>query len=98
MAALAGTFGCAADDYKCLCASKNWGYGIHDCSWQSCGNDAGKAKPAIDWANDECKKAGVPINLPAANVPVNVSHHPLCSGKPRHKLINYAGWIWKWQR
>jgi hypothetical protein len=35
----AKSLGCNADDMACLCASKNFNYGIHDCTVEACPND-----------------------------------------------------------
>ncbi|KAL1976599.1 hypothetical protein VTN31DRAFT_2881 [Thermomyces dupontii] len=39
MLALAPSLGCASEDIACLCANKDFGYGIHDCTVEACQND-----------------------------------------------------------
>jgi len=57
--------GCAANDIPCLCRNANFGYGIHDCSVQACGNTE-QANIVIGWGNNLCANAGVPANIASA--------------------------------
>ncbi|KAF4808987.1 GPI-anchored CFEM domain protein [Colletotrichum siamense] len=64
----AQSLGCVADDKACLCRNVDFTYGIRDCSYQSCGDDA-IAKQAIDYGVEICRQAGVAITAtPEATV------------------------------
>ncbi|KXX82564.1 GPI-anchored CFEM domain protein A [Madurella mycetomatis] len=65
MLAQAAELGCQASDLACLCRNVNFGYGIHDCSVEACG-DTSHANIAIGWGNAICDSAGVPANIPTA--------------------------------
>jgi hypothetical protein len=39
MLGLAGSLGCQPNDLKCLCASKDFNNGIHDCTVEACPKD-----------------------------------------------------------
>ncbi|KAL2134062.1 hypothetical protein VTI74DRAFT_1118 [Chaetomium olivicolor] len=58
-------YGCGAGDVGCLCKNANFGYGIHDCSVQSCPS-LEDANIVIGWGNNLCANANHPINIPSA--------------------------------
>lgn len=66
MLAQSAELGCRNNDVPCLCRNANFGYGIHDCSVQACGN-VNEANIAISWGNKLCADAGVPANIPSAS-------------------------------
>ncbi|KAL2256022.1 hypothetical protein VTK26DRAFT_2330 [Humicola hyalothermophila] len=63
MLAQAAELGCQGGDVKCLCEEARFGYGIHDCSVQSC-SQVNDANMAINWANNMCANLGVSANIP----------------------------------
>ncbi|GAB1313602.1 hypothetical protein MFIFM68171_03812 [Madurella fahalii] len=65
MLAQAAELGCQAGDIACLCHNVNFGYGIHDCSVEACG-DFSQANIVISWGNAICDSVGVPANIATA--------------------------------
>ncbi|AEO71097.1 uncharacterized protein THITE_2171499 [Thermothielavioides terrestris NRRL 8126] len=61
----ASEFHCDSKDIGCMCKDKNFGYGIHDCSVQSCPT-VEDANIVINWGNNLCSNAGSPANIPSA--------------------------------
>lgn len=53
MIGMAENLGCASGDAACLCTMVNFGFGVRDCSDQSC-NNATNAANAVAYANSYC--------------------------------------------
>ncbi|KAL6860353.1 hypothetical protein ACO1O0_004380 [Amphichorda felina] len=64
----ASELGCATKDLACLCANKDFAYGLRDCSAETCGSD--KAGAVVAYGVKICEKAGVEItNAPTDGSP-----------------------------
>ena len=81
----AAQLGCAANDIACLCKNANFGYGIRDCSIQSCGN-VDQANALISWGNNLCASVNVPASISSVTS-VAVSAHYLVSSLRRDLLM-----------
>jgi hypothetical protein len=65
MLAKAAELGCGDNDIACLCKNKDFGYGIRDCSVQSCATIE-QANLAIAWGNNLCSSVSVTANIASA--------------------------------
>ncbi|KAF6840494.1 CFEM domain-containing protein [Colletotrichum plurivorum] len=68
MQGLASNLGCGSGDTACLCRNPDFTYGIRDCSYQSC-NDNAQAEQAVAYGINLCRDAGVAVaTTPQATV------------------------------
>lgn len=61
MLALAPSLGCASEDIACLCANKDFGYGIHDCTVEACQND--NVDEVVAYARTLCNQQSLILPL-----------------------------------
>lgn len=64
MLAQAPQLNCAANDVACLCKNVNFGYGVRDCSYQSCPNTDDAAR-VVSFGVQFCAGVGVVVTIPA---------------------------------
>ncbi|KAF6843985.1 CFEM domain-containing protein [Colletotrichum musicola] len=68
MQGLASNLGCGSGDTACLCRNPDFTYGIRDCSYQSC-NDNAQAEQAVAYGINLCRDVGVAVaTTPQATV------------------------------
>lgn len=57
MIGMASQLGCSATDIACLCKNQDFGNGIRDCAFESCGDDAAAGK-VVAWGQQYCASNG----------------------------------------
>ncbi|KEZ46909.1 hypothetical protein SAPIO_CDS0249 [Scedosporium apiospermum] len=66
----AGEFGCQSTDVACLCRSRDFVYGIRDCSVESCSSSA---EQVIQYGVDFCRSQGIEVSTDGEGGATNAS-------------------------